>query len=160
MPTIKILIALASAALIAGCGGEEDPVPPEQPKDACAEFDTPHEDITIGLTKTGGSDLVKVAIVSLDPATPAEGEENIWTVQLLDASDAPMPSAALTEVKPWMPEHGHGAQQPPVIGDTDADGQVEVSNIFFHMPGVWTMDFTVDDGGINDTATFGLCIGG
>ena len=88
-----------------------------------------------------------------------QNDENVWTVKLMDMSDAPMPSATLMDVEPFMPDHGHGSQEVPVMGDTSADAEVGVSNIYFQMPGVWTVTFTVDDGtGATDKVTFGVCI--
>ena len=97
--------------------------------------------------------------MSLSPATPVQNDENVWTVKIMDMSDAPMPNADLMSVEPFMPDHGHGSQEVPAVGDTTAEGEVDVTNIFFQMPGVWTVTFTVDDGtGATDKVTFGVCI--
>ena len=103
--------------------------------------------------------MVQIELVSLSPATPVQNDENVWTVKVMDMGDAPMPAATVMSVEPFMPDHGHGSQQVPTVGDTSAEGEVDVSNMFFQMPGVWTVTFTVDDGtGATDKVTFGVCI--
>jgi YtkA-like len=152
-------LATLSLALAAGCGGEET-APTQDAFNICEEgdFETPYDAMTVGLTKTGEAELLKVSLMQLSPSPPVEDEENVWTVQLLDMNDAPLTGATLMNAEPFMPDHGHGSQQIPEIGDTAADGTVEIRNILFQMPGVWTITLTVDDGGAVDTATFGLCI--
>jgi len=154
-----ITIAAAVSLLATACGGEDEPEPEPQPKSICEDFETPYDDIKIGLVKAGDKELVQVELVTLTPAKPTEDEENTWTVKLMDMSDAPMPDAQIMEVQPFMPDHGHGSQELPMIGDVNADGEVDVTNIYFQMPGVWTVTFTVDDGsGATDKVTFGVCI--
>lgn len=160
MPSLRHLAITATALLAMGCSGEEEPEPEQEPYNICEEgdFETPYDDIKIGLVKTGDNENVKVELMSLSPATPVQNDENQWTVKIMDMGDAPMPTATLTDVEPFMPDHGHGSQELPVVGETSAEGEVDVTNIFFQMPGVWTVTFTVDDGGVTDKATFGVCI--
>ncbi len=145
------------AALATACDGDDDTTTTE-PFSLCDErFDTPYDEIVTGLTKDGDNGVVKVRYVSSSPAPPAEGD-NAWTVQLLDASGAPLGEGAVTKVQPFMPDHGHGTMVVPSMSAMDADGRVEVSAIDFRMPGVWTLTFTVETAGQIDAATFGICI--
>jgi hypothetical protein len=149
-----LFIAALSIFAIGGCNGEETE---QEPFNICDNFDTEYEDIQQGLTKDGENGLIEVKYVSSTPAPPAEGD-NSWTVQLMDDSGTPLSDGAVTEVKPWMPDHGHGTQVEPSMSDMDTDGMVDVDNIDFRMPGVWTLTFTVETGGQVDTATFNVCI--
>ena len=143
------------------CGGDE---PAHQggggsTAGICDQFDTPCEDIVAGMVKVGDAGSMQVKLVSTAPAPPNKGK-NVWTVALLDMNDAPLFDAIITKVRPWMPDHGHGASVSPEIGSTGADGTVTVSNIEFRMNGVWTLTFTIDNGGAADTVTFGIFIDG
>lgn len=147
--------AVAALALF-GCEtetGEET----TEPVSVCDNSSSEHEDIIAGLTKEGTNAIVQVRYVASTPAPPAE-DDNRWTVQLLDMTGAPLTDGAITDVKPWMPDHGHGTMVVPTMSDMDADGMVEIGAIDFRMPGVWTLTFTVETAGQIDTATFGLCI--
>lgn len=147
---IATLLALSSSA----CANDE---PESEPFNICDNFNTAYEDIVTGLTKEGDNGLVRVRYVSSTPAPPAEGD-NTWTVQLTDTSDTPLADGAVTEVKPWMPDHGHGTTVEPTMSDMDGESMVDVNDIDFRMPGVWTLTFTVETGGQIDTATFNVCI--
>ncbi|MCA9622578.1 MAG: FixH family protein [Myxococcales bacterium] len=152
------LLALPLLFLLPACSAEEPET--QEPVNICENFDTPYDDIKVGLTKPGDGATVQIELVTLSPAEPAEDVENVWTVKLMDMSDAPMPGATITGVLPYMPDHGHGAQEPPTAGATSAAGEVEIQNLRFHMPGVWTVTFDVEESQtVTDAVTFGVCIG-
>jgi hypothetical protein len=152
--TITFAAAIAALSLV-GCATETAESQPQA--SICDNFDTAYDTIVAGLTKTGANALLQVRYVSSSPAPPAEGD-NQWTVQLLDMAGAPLTTGAMTKVKPWMPDHGHGTTIVPTMSAMDADGMVDVTDIDFRMPGVWTLTFTAETGGKVDTATFGVCI--
>ena len=83
LPLGIAVLALATS----GCADEEEPE--QEPFNICDNFDTEYEDIVAGMTKMGDAGVVQVKYVSSTPAPPAEGD-NSWTVQLLDASGAPL----------------------------------------------------------------------
>lgn len=150
------LAALAAVALF-GCDADPGEETTQEPVSVCASSSSEYEDIVAGLTKAGANGIVQVKYVASTPAPPAE-DDNRWTVQLLDMAGAPLADGAITDVKPWMPDHGHGTMVVPTMSDMDAEGMVDIEAIDFRMPGVWTLTFTVETAGQIDTATFGLCI--
>jgi hypothetical protein len=120
---------------------------------------TPYDAYVAGLTKIGTLEAHKLRLSEAVPAPPDRGA-NAWKVQLLQMTDAPLPGATINKVTPFMPAHNHGTGVIPTIGTTDADAYVEVQNIDFMMPGVWTVTFDITHGNQADTTTFAFCIDG
>lgn len=154
---MRTLTPLLLLACLVGCSDDETTPPTAS---ICDEFETPYDPYVAGLTKTGDSGVVRVELVEATPAPPAKGD-NAWMVRILDSSGSPLPDATVTEVQPFMPEHGHGTSVIPAIGPTSGDGMVEVSAIDFRMAGVWTVTVEVETAaGETDRAVFGVCIDG
>jgi uncharacterized GH25 family protein len=110
------------------------------------------------MEQAGKNGILKVRLVSADPAPVAKGN-NHWTIQVLDLSGKPVEGAAV-QIKPFMPDHGHGTSIQPKVTPGEA-GQFEISNLVLFMPGLWTVTFTVTTPTpTTDTAVFGFCIGG
>jgi len=150
----RCFAVLLVAALCAGCGDDETSA---EEVNVCDEKGTPYAAFAPGIVAEGAA--FKVKLVSAIPNPPARGD-NAWSAQLLDGGDAPTPDAVITRVKPFMPDHGHGANSPPEVGTVAADGMVQIDSIDFMMPGVWTIDFEVEVAGAADVATFAFCIDG
>lgn len=76
------------------------------------------------------------------PLPPASGEAFTLGIAVEGATNASI------EVEPWMPEHGHGVHEAPVIsaGETAGDFSAEWT---FSMAGYWEVrvDVTADEGG-------------
>jgi hypothetical protein len=127
--------------------------------EACQAFDTPWDAYVAGIEKTGSQGAVKIALLNAVP-TPPGLDENSWTVRISDAAGAPMTTATITKIKPWMPDHGHGTDVVPVVGAIDASGEALIDALDFRMPGVWTTTFDVDTGAGVDSVVFSFCIDG
>jgi hypothetical protein len=54
-----------------------------------------------------------------------------------------------------MPEHGHGMNREPLVR-TEAAGEFQVSNMLFHMPGLWELYFDVTEGALTERAQVSL----
>jgi hypothetical protein len=145
------------ALLLVACGDDEPPAPAAS---ICDKFDTPYDDYVAGLTKSGEVGIVQVALLDASPAPPAKGD-NRWLVRVLDDEGGlPLAGATISDVRPWMPDHGHGTSVEPVIGAPGSDGDIEVDHIDFRMAGVWTVTFEVTTPSGDDRAVFAFCIDG
>ena len=54
-----------------------------------------------------------------------------------------------------MPEHGHGMNREPRVVVED-DGAFTVTNMLFHMPGLWELYFDVTEGALTERAQVSL----
>ncbi len=159
MTRILVAASILTAFGIASCT-EEDPPETQPNPSACEDSELDYEPMETGLTKASAGEVFQVRVASTTPSPPAEGKGNSMRVQLLDMDGAPLPDATLTKVVPFMPDHGHGTEEVPEPGATDAEGYVDITNIDYRMPGVWRLELHVDAGGTLDTARFFLCIDG
>jgi hypothetical protein len=110
-----------------------------------------------GLTVTGDNGYTASLMDSL-PAPPARND-NVWTVEI--RNDQNVATADLTlDVKPWMPDHGHGAKVDPVVTAGASDGVYVLDPINLWMPGYWEVTINIADGqGALDSVVFKFCIG-
>jgi hypothetical protein len=123
-----LLVLLSLAFVVAACGDSDD-------------GDPSHDDAVVseqGLFE---------AHVSIAPHPPVTGA-NEMQVHLMDASGEAVTEAKV-EVEPWMPGHGHGSPETPVVAE-DGDGMYTVTDVVFSMPGHWEVRVDVTDGGDED----------
>jgi len=108
---------------------------------ACADVeDSRLERVDEAVTSAG---LYKLSL-SPDPDPPTAGPAGLWIV-VTDADEQPIEGADIT-LDPWMPEHGHGASQAPVV--SDLGGGDYFAEWTYSMPGYWeiTLDVTGPEG--------------
>jgi hypothetical protein len=109
-----------------------------------------------GLQAPGSTGKLTFILLSANPEPPALGL-NAWAIGLRDATGASLSSSALTTVKPWMPEHGHGPALAPTV--TPADGGINmVGSLDFFMPGLWQVTLEAQAGSLSDTGVFTFCV--
>jgi len=162
---LTVLAGLAAAAAFSSaCGSDEGSGGVDNSLPSCDE-DTRDEDYFSGISKTGEAGYT-VAIVDSLPAPPAKGD-NQWTVELQDASGAPLPDMIL-ETAQFMPDHGHSSLIPAVLTDMGA-GTYMLDPINMFMPGYWETTVDVLDPGATDspdddtkvdTVVFKFCVEG
>jgi hypothetical protein len=143
---------LTAVALLfaSGCAGE-----PDGPGDGSSASPMHY---AVGLASTGGSGALEFTLEDALPAPPGRGT-NRWHVQIRTSSGEPAAGATLTKLRPWMPDHGHGAATKPTTA-VDADGLVTVDGLELVMPGVWTVTVAAEHEGVADEGTFAFCIVG
>lgn len=106
-------------ALLAACGGETS--------------DTGDQAF---LTDQGLYELM----VDMDPHPPTVGDSTL-TVMVHDAATGEPVADATLAVTPWMPEHGHGVSEDPVVS---GEGGTFTVTFAYSMPGTWELTFDVD----------------
>jgi hypothetical protein len=152
--------ALALAGLAVGCGGKSSSNPPPtmmNPTGLCAK-ETRADAYTPPMMKAGTGFDVK--FLDSDPAPPIKGTNN-WTIELTDASGAPIDGAAITAF-PYMPDHGHGTSVKPTVTSMGS-GKYSVDNVLLFMPGLWQTTLTVTMPGATKSAgsvVYSFCVDG
>lgn len=110
-----------------------------------------------GMGVASDSGALHVTLIAADPAPPVKGP-NTWKVRLTDAAGQPV-SGASVDVKPFMPDHGHGSSTKPTV-TPGADGAYDVTGLVLFMPGVWRVTFAVTGASPADAASFFFCVPG
>lgn len=117
---------------------------------------TPYAD---GLRATSKDGAVAVRLVSADPKPPAKGA-NALVIAVEDAEGAALAGATVA-LKPFMPDHGHGASVTPVVAAGATPGRYDVTAVELFMPGIWELQFRVTPaGGAAHDVVFTLCVDG
>ena len=112
---------------------------------------------TAGIEAKSPDGSVHIRLLASDPSPPARGT-NTWTIRIL-GSDGKDLTGATIDVKPFMPDHGHGPSALPVAS-ANADGSWSVANLDLFMPGVWRVTFTVHGPSGDRDVVFFFCIEG
>lgn len=79
-------------------------------------------------------------LVSYTPDPPVAGDTTL-TVEIHDAASDELLTGATLTVTPWMPDHGHGVSEAPVVVE---DAGVYTVTFAYSMPGTWELTFEVD----------------
>lgn len=139
----------AGAAGTAGAAGSQG---------VCAK-DNRAQSYSPGMELPGKAGLYSVRLESISPV-PAFKGDNLWKVQIVDASKQPVDGLTL-KVKPFMPDHGHGSSITPQIKPQGAGGRYDVEQLNLFMPGLWQVFFTVQPAaGGGDEAEVAFCVEG
>jgi len=149
------LLGLVSSAALA-CGGTTEPPPAVKCGGAAADT------YVAGLAKTSEGGKFDVTLLDSVLAPPDRGE-NTFTLKVRENASGTMMAPDAIEVRPWMPQHGHGSTPPsfvPVAG-TEANSSV-VGPINFFMPGLWELRVLVTPAGDQpaERTVFSFCVEG
>jgi hypothetical protein len=110
-----------------------------------------------GLSVTSTSGTRKFVLLSSDPAPPARGTDT-WKLRITDAAGNNQPGLSAS-VLPFMPDHGHGTSVNATV-TAESDGTYTVAPLYFFMPGVWQITFSVPPNQMNDVGVFYFCVPG
>src|SRR5690606_14419014 len=80
----------------------------------------------------------------VDPAPPRIGR-NALHIQVRDAAGDPVEGATVT-VDPFMPIHGHGSTETPVVTEIGG-GAYTADPLTLHMPGAWEVTISAEKDG-------------
>ena len=134
---IRLLSALAAAALVAACS-------------------TPPTDLDLSLDKRSAAGAYRVALVP--PAQPpALNQMHAWTVKLASADGRPVPQARF-RVDGGMPQHGHGLPTRPRVTRELEAGTYLLEGMKFSMTGWWELKLAIDAADGTDQVTFNTVI--
>jgi hypothetical protein len=150
----SVAVGLVSMALtVAGCSQETHDASDGGPgAAACASAD----DFRIGMQKASSDAAITVALANATPAPPAMGA-NTWTIQVNDASGAPIEGADV-EVSGWMPEHSHGLNTAVTVTELER-GSYRLDPIRLIMPSLWQITISVtQSGGETASVMFAFCV--
>lgn len=106
-----------------------------------------------GLMKMGDNGLM-VRLDTSDP-DPITRTQHDWAFTVMDG-EGPL-TGCTVEVTPFMPDHGHGANEAPVVGEA-GDGGYTAAPIDLFMRGLWTIDFALTCDDATDTVQFAFWI--
>lgn len=150
--TVPALISLASLAGCGSGGGDDNPGDDEHYDCALEDRD---ETFVVGIEKIGAAGT-HFRIMQSVPAPPGRGDNEL-TLQVTDGANAPIVNAQL-EVKPFMPDHGHGSPiQAVVTESTTVTGEYAVAPVNLWMPGLWQI---IIDRTPAEQVIFAFCIPG
>lgn len=112
------------------------------------------DDFSIGMSKSGAT--LDVVMADADPSVPFRGD-NAWTLMLTDASGMPVEQVTL-EIRPWMPDHGHGTPVEAEVSDLGG-GEYLVEPVNLFMAGLWEVTFSFDMvDGTSDEVMIAVCV--
>jgi len=112
---------------------------------------------TLPIAKKSANGVFTVTLLSSAASPPLIGDLTEWTVQVADGNGA-MVSDAMIDVKPWMPDHGHGTDAVAHVMAASSPGQYAITPLYLFMAGYWTVTLTITVGAVSDTAVFSLCL--
>ena len=161
-----VIVLVASAfSFLGGCtsshgnadaGTDANEQPPDGDAAITCQRDPRLDAFAPNLKKTGGKGAFSFVYVSGDPESPTRGT-NKWKLQLLDGSGHPTTTPAI-EVKPFMPDHGHGTS---IKAKATPEGDAyTIAPLYFFMPGLWQVTFTATQDATTDEAVFTVCVPG
>ena len=92
------------------------------------------------LKKVGQSDALTFNLVSGAPAPPEQGQ-NTFVVQVTHADGSPFQGTLVIPYQGmWMPLHGHGAPNQPIISFDTTQNAFVLSDMNFFMLGLWRVE--------------------
>lgn len=109
------------------------------------------ETVTMAATDGGTWEVM----MTLPDAGVQTSEEFDLTFMVHNASDDSMVMDADLAVTAWMPDHGHGMNQEPVVA-SNGDGSFTADGMLFHMTGYWEVIADVTVGGSTESATLSI----
>jgi hypothetical protein len=114
---------------------------------------------TLPIAKTSANGKFAVTLLSSAASPPLIGDLTEWTVQVGDAaaSGAPIDGATI-DVKPFMPDHGHGTDAVAHVMPGSAAGQYAITPLYLFMAGYWTVTLTITNGAVTDTVVYSVCL--
>lgn len=148
--------ALLWAAALGACGGDPDGAGVR----AGCGGDTRAQAYQAGMTATVPETALAVRLVEAQPGPPDRGD-NTFRLRLEDGAGAAVDTATIS-VRPWMPDHGHGATPEVWALERLGPGEGRVGPINFFMPGLWEVQVRVqpDSSTAPKRATFSFCVEG
>ena len=161
------LAAFATLAAAAGCGSngqgpasQDGAVPSDDGSFMTCAQDKRAMPYQPGMQVTSSAGTFTIKLLDSSPGPPVKGN-NVWNLEIDDASSgAPVDGLAI-DVTPWMPDHNHGTSA--AVGVMPAGGgDYTLMPIYLYMSGFWQVKMnltaTANDAGTADNAILPICI--
>lgn len=108
---------------IKGSSGEGEIIPPPQ------KVNCPYQWVSASLC------------FELDWLTDIKVNQEARVLLTILGEDPAVWAGSVIQAKLWMPEHGHGSA--PVKVELNSQGEFELSNLWFIMPGKWSLHLEI-----------------
>ncbi len=170
---LATVLLLTTCVLFGACGSEGDD---DDMADVPCSEDARSQVFAEDMQAAGVSGLATFTLHSITPNPPDIGDNN-WELSAQRTGDGSALTGCTLDVRPWMPDHNHGSNNP--AGSEGAAGTYSVEGISFIMPGYWENTVTINCGGdgddddsasdgseeppteaLSDSGIFGFCIEG
>jgi YtkA-like len=156
-----LLVAVAATACSSSSettGGESGAVSGgDSGVSGCVGWTGDLETYTADMVRTGDSGAFKFELTGINPSLIVGNQA--WTLSITDATGQPVTGAKFTNIKTWMPQHGHPSTALPVAVEKGG-GVYEVDDLYLYMAGIWQVTFSVSSGTTTDQTTFTFCLVG
>jgi hypothetical protein len=126
----------------------------QHPSSSSCDEETRAPPYSAGMTFEG-SEGVTIALTDSAPAPPILGN-NTWTLDVTDASGAPLADATITATQ-FMVDHGHPGSRTIYVTSL-GEGSYKAAPVNFNMSGYWETTFTVKTAALEDTIVVKTCI--
>ena len=150
----RVLVALFLSFAGAACGGGSDDLaggagggPPVGPDGVCAN-ETRGETFAAGMTFEGEKGIT-VTLADSNPAPPV-ADRNIWTIEITDATGAPVLGAAVEAIPIMAHGSGGGHGTIEVVVSELGGGTYRLEPVYLSMPGLWNTTIKVSTGSVTD----------
>jgi hypothetical protein len=157
--TSRFFVAACIVVASTACGGGESDGPAsvnagigdgaaggDAPGEAMASCEADYLGFAVGPSGSSVADAKSgVTAKVLEGSVPPNFGYNTWTIQLSDASGAPMPNARITWACAFMDVHGHGTNPKKV--ENLGGGQYKITDQNLRMFGPWEVRFWIDPTG-------------
>jgi YtkA-like len=158
-----LLVALAATACSSSSGGETTGGNTGAVDGAdggtsgCIGWTGDLETYTADMVRTGDGGTYKFELTGITPGLVVGNQA--WTLSITDANGQPVTGATFTNIKTWMPQHGHPSTALPMPVEKGG-GVYEVDDLYLYMAGIWQVTFVVKSGTSTDQTTFTFCLVG
>jgi hypothetical protein len=146
---VRVAIMTFAALAAASCSSP-------QPAAAFCATDPRVQTYTPNMQSTGAAGIT-AEILTATPA-PVQQGLNDWQVELLAPGGQPLAGATI-DVKPTMPDHGHGSPTVATVTD-EGQGRYDLANINLSMRGVWLVTLAITSPQGSDQVSFTFCVDG
>jgi hypothetical protein len=112
----------------------------------------------LGMQAKGREGHITAALIEASNAPPLRFL-NDWTVELRDASGAPLTDARIRSARPFMPVHGHDGNVQPSVRALAMPGRFAIDSLNFIMRGVWEVQLSLQAPSVGDDyVVFEICV--
>lgn len=111
------------------------------------------------IESAGADKLLRAKVASAD-YEPARKYTNTWSIDITDEHGNPLADAEISNVRTYMPVHGHDGKITPTVTSAAEQGRFTFANLNFTMTGPWQVQFGVSSTSMGkDRFMLDVCVG-